>query len=82
MPAFISYPKPVKKKVKCVSSVIMTAIFTGQRHLHGLLVGIMCCHKNYACHIKEDITLYDYLIGAVNEGGSHWTLVMGIAIYF
>lgn len=55
--------KNVEQNVKCVTSVVMTAIFTGQSDLHGLLR-------------KDNIHMFDYVVGAVNEGGFHWTLVI------
>ncbi|WAR14854.1 hypothetical protein MAR_004959, partial [Mya arenaria] len=46
-----------------ISSVVMTAIFMDNREIHSLLR-------------KETLCGYEYCIGAVNQGGNHWTLML------
>ncbi|KAL5009475.1 hypothetical protein ScPMuIL_011780 [Solemya velum] len=46
-----------------INCIVMTAIFNGSTERLGILQ-------------RENFNAYDCIFGAVNEGGSHWTLVL------
>ncbi|XP_033729820.1 uncharacterized protein LOC117319020 [Pecten maximus] len=61
--AYIHHLTNGLENVYHVNCLAMTAIFNGEDVVHGMLK-------------KVDIYSYDTLIGAYNEGGFHWTLIL------